>query len=152
MPFFFFFPYIFISWRLTLQYCSGFCYMPFWKQFSHVSSMVFFGLNHLRDVFCLICSVFKFQLLMTLKNWETSFKNFFFLVKIYWLCWVLIVACGILSCSIWDLVPWRGIEPRLPALGHGVLASGPPGKSQIGKFLSEVHGFLYFGRKAWKSC
>ena len=93
----------------------------------------------------------SFNYWWTLKNWET-FKNFFFLVKIYWLCWVLIAACGILSCSIWDLVPWPGIQPRLPALGHGVLASGPPGKSQIGKFLSEIHGFLYFGRKAWKSC
>ena len=27
------------------------------------------------------------------------------------------VACRILSCSIWDLVPWPGIESRCPALG-----------------------------------
>ena len=31
-----------------------------------------------------------------------------------------------LSCGMWDLVPWPGIKPRCPALGAGVLASGPP--------------------------
>ena len=42
-----------------------------------------------------------------------------------------------LSCSMWDLVPWPGIEPRPPALGVQslsywecrALATGPPGKS-----------------------
>ena len=41
-----------------------------------------------------------------------------------WLCWVLVVACRIftcsmqtLNCSMWDLVPWLGIKPRPPALG-----------------------------------
>ena len=56
-----------------------------------------------------------------------------------WLCWVFtagmgslifLASCKIfslrpvnsvaaceLSCSMWDLVPWPGIEPRLPALG-----------------------------------
>ena len=34
-----------------------------------------------------------------------------------------------LSCSMWDLVPWPGIEPGSPALGAWVLATGPPGKS-----------------------
>ena len=43
---------------------------------------------------------------------------------------VLVAAYGIFSCGIWDLVPWPGIEPRPPALGRGVLATGPPGKSQ----------------------
>ena len=33
-----------------------------------------------------------------------------------------------LSCHVWALVPWPGIEPELPALGLGVLATGPPGK------------------------
>ena len=39
------------------------------------------------------------------------------------LIWFLAVACGIfsrsmrtLSCSLWDLVPWPGVEPRPPAL------------------------------------
>ena len=41
-----------------------------------------------------------------------------------WLCHVLVVACGIctcgkrtLSCRMWGLVPWLGIEPEPPALG-----------------------------------
>ena len=43
-----------------------------------------------------------------------------------------ILSCGLgtLSCSMWGLVPWLGIEPRLPELcGSWVLATGPPGKS-----------------------
>ena len=34
-----------------------------------------------------------------------------------------------------DLVPWPGIEPRLPALGRGVLPTGPPGKSLVQVFV-----------------
>ena len=56
-----------------------------------------------------------------------------------WLCWVLVVACGIffsftcgifsygmqdlscstgaLSSSMWDTVPWPGIKPRPPCIG-----------------------------------
>ena len=34
-----------------------------------------------------------------------------------------------LSCGIWDLDPWPRIEPRPPALGCEVLATGPLGKS-----------------------
>ena len=32
-----------------------------------------------------------------------------------WLCWVLIVACGIFGCYMWDLGPWPGMELRPPA-------------------------------------
>ena len=45
--------------------------------------------------------------------------SFFFLIYFYlfiWLCQVFVVACE-LSCSMWNLVPWPGIEPRPPALG-----------------------------------
>ena len=34
-----------------------------------------------------------------------------------WLCQVLVVAGGTLSCGRWDLVPGPGREPRPPALG-----------------------------------
>ena len=44
-----------------------------------------------------------------------------------YLHWVLVVACGIFSCGMWDLVPRPRIEPEPPPLG--VLAIGPPGKS-----------------------
>ena len=30
---------------------------------------------------------------------------------------LLVVACELFSCSMWDLVPWPGIEPGPPALG-----------------------------------
>ena len=48
---------------------------------------------------------------------------FYFLIFI-WLHWVLVAACRIFSCGMrtlsfgmWDLVPWPGTEPGLPALG-----------------------------------
>lgn len=61
---------------------------------------------------------------------DSFFKKCLFI----WLCWVLDVACGIFSYSMWslcysmwDLVPWPRIEPRPPALERAVLATGPPG-------------------------
>ena len=64
---------------------------------------------------------------------------FFFEYLFIWLCWILVATHGIFSCSMrtlscgmWDLVPWQGVEPGPPVLGclHGsVLATGPPGKS-----------------------
>ena len=48
----------------------------------------------------------------------------FFIVLFIWLHQALIVTCGIFSCSmrtlscgLWDLIPWPGIQPRFPALG-----------------------------------
>ena len=48
---------------------------------------------------------------------------------------LLLVACRMFGCSIWNLVPWRGIEPELPALGSRVLTTESPGKS-LGRFLT----------------
>ena len=51
----------------------------------------------------------------------------FFFLNIYlfiWLHQVLIVAHGIFSCGMWDLVPWPGIELRSPALGAQSLSHG----------------------------
>ena len=63
---------------------------------------------------------------------------------------VLDAACRIfswgmrtLSCGMWDLVPWPGIEPGPPALG-AVLATGPPVKTCPG--ISNT-GSLNFLRK-----
>ena len=39
-----------------------------------------------------------------------------FIYLFIWLHWVLVAACN-LQCSMRDLVPWPGIEPRPPALG-----------------------------------
>ena len=30
---------------------------------------------------------------------------------------IFVAACGIFSCGMWHLVPFPGMEPRLPALG-----------------------------------
>ena len=43
-----------------------------------------------------------------------------------------------LSCGMWNLVPWLGIEPRLAAWECRVLATGPPGKS------NELFCFFFF--------
>ena len=47
-----------------------------------------------------------------LSDWTTTFTEYprFFVYLFIWLCWVL------LSCSMWDLVPWPGIKPGPPAL------------------------------------
>ena len=56
---------------------------------------------------------------------DVSFFNIYFYL-FSWLCQVLIVAhrifdlrfsMWILSCGLWDLFPWPGIEPRPPAIG-----------------------------------
>ena len=56
----------------------------------------------------------------------TSLPSFFknFIYGFIWLHQVSVEAwrifnCGVqtLNCSMWDLVPWLGIEPRPPALG-----------------------------------
>ena len=51
---------------------------------------------------------------------QSCFCCHFFLFKtciFIWLWQVLVVACRIFSCSMWDLFPWPGIEPGSPALG-----------------------------------
>ena len=85
------------------------------------------------------------------------FLNFLFVF--IWLCRVVVVgslifiaACVIfscdtwtLSCSMWDLVPLPGIEPRPLHWKHGVLATRPPGKSLLVLFSSETE-------TVWASC
>ena len=48
------------------------------------------------------------------------FKVYIFILLIC-LCQILVVACRII-CSMWELVPCPGIEPRSPALGVGRLS------------------------------
>ena len=56
-----------------------------------------------------------------------NFWKYFYLFV--WQHWVFVAACRIFRCSMWDLVPWPGVKPRLAALGSTVLATGSPGKS-----------------------
>ena len=56
------------------------------------------------------------------------FKNYLFIyLAVSSLSW----ACRILSCGIWDLVPWPRIKPRSPHLECRVLATRPLGKSLV---------------------
>ena len=52
---------------------------------------------------------------------------------------------GSFSWGMWDLVPWPGMEPRLPALGAKVLATGPPRESQ-NQFFERLLGSRYHVR------
>ena len=60
------------------------------------------------------------------ENSSTLFKSIYLFT---WLCCVLVVVSGILSCGMRDVVPWPGIEPRPPALGAWRLTTRPPGRS-----------------------
>ena len=49
---------------------------------------------------------------------RNSLLYYFLLINVFiWLCCVLVGACEIFGCSMWDLVPLPGIEPGPPALG-----------------------------------
>ena len=82
----------------------------------------------------------------------------------YLLRQVLVAACGIfgcgmgtLSCSMWDLVPWPGIEPG-PALGarnrsHWTTREVPPsipegGFPTLEGISNMLHEFYYLGQTA----
>ena len=67
-------------------------------------------------------------------NAPTFLKQYFIYLFI-WLQQVLVVACGIFSCSLqtlscgmWDLVPGEGSNPGPLQWEWGVLATGQPGK------------------------
>ena len=56
---------------------------------------------------------------------------FFFFFFFFLIVFLYLAALG-LPYNMWDLVSQSGIEPRPPAWEQGVLAPGPPGKSQRG--------------------
>ena len=64
------------------------------------------------SIYTIVSSHSVFSLL----NQRLQFFRYFFYLFI-WLCWVLVAACRLFSCNIWDLVPWPRIEPGPPALG-----------------------------------
>ena len=63
---------------------------------------------------------------------SSDLKKKKFIYLFIWLYQVLVVTHAIFSCSIWDPVPWPGIELRPRVLGvHRVLAPGPQGTSTL---------------------
>ena len=50
---------------------------------------------------------------------------------------IYLAALG-LSCSMWDLVPWPETEPGPLHWKHGVLTTGPPGKSSESFSMNEL--------------
>ena len=52
-------------------------------------------------------------------------------------------APGTLSCGMWDLVPWPGMEPRLPALGAWSLSQQTTREVPLCDFKS--------GTEAWQT-
>ena len=92
-----------LMWQMKRNILSGVS-APFPK--AQVKSLCWFSLN-------------SGKLLVPLYSFIIKKKNYLFL----WLHQVLVAACGIclvalqtLSYSMWDLVPWPGIEPQPPAL------------------------------------
>ena len=57
-----------------------------------------------------------------------------------------------LSCSIWDLVPWPGIEPRSPTLGVWHFNHWPTGKSIFTILLFLFWGLAAAAAKSLQSC
>ena len=57
---------------------------------------------------------------------------------------IYLAALG-LSCSMWDLAPWPGIEPGPPALGAQSLSHWTTREVPISSFLRNLHTVLHSG-------
>ena len=87
--------------------------LPPWKQKPHplvtmatsLESTFSYG-TPLLPVSLLAVVSFTRSILMDLNSFSTHF------ILLIWLLWVLVSALGIFSCSMRNLVPWPGIEPR----------------------------------------
>ena len=79
---------------------------------------------------------------------------FLFYLVIFWLHWALVAAYsslwheGSFSCSMWDLVPWPGIEPWPLALGAQSLSHWATGGSLRDGGICD--GTLSRGLEAWE--
>ena len=66
---------------------------------------------------------------------QSFLKNIHFYLFI-WLHWVSVVACRIIHCGMWDLIPRPGIKLGPPALGVWSL-TGSLGRSLLFFFIAE---------------
>ena len=103
------------------------------------------------------CKILILLLMLVLMPWIIIWKHalnwplLFFLFFI-WLCSVLVAAHGLfdlchsmwdlLSCGMWDVFPEQGLNLGHLHWDHGVLATGPPGKSL--SFFVSVNAFQKF--------
>ena len=106
---------------------------------NHRSTFFFLEEEEIREVgreksrSCLLSTVDREYFLMFLNNVVSFLKN----IYVFWLCWVLvathsvfIVACGFLSCDLWDSFPSRGQSWAPPvlemqSLGHWTTSEVP---------------------------
>ena len=79
----------------------------------------------LNDWVCTHAHTHTQQINAVVKKWWLL-KNLFI-----WLPWVLVEASEHLTCGMWDLVPWPGVEPETPSLGAWSLSLWPQGKSRL---------------------
>ena len=89
-------------------------------------------------------------LLPTFILWTNLFLIFMFafFFVFFWLLWVLVAVHMIFTCSIWDLVPWPGIEPGPSALGTWGLSHWPTREVPCGLILSRSLREVRCGRNA----
>ena len=102
-----------------------------------LSSPSGFNLSQHQGLFQGVGSLYQVAELLELQLHHQSFQwilglhafriDWFDLLTVQGTLKIFIVGCGILTCSMWVLVPWPGIKPR--PLTLGVLATGPPGKA-----------------------
>ena len=79
----------------------------------------------------------------------STYPVFYFLMFILWFTWsymVLVLAYRIFSCGMADLVPWQGIESRLPELGawslsHWIARGVPYNHSSVNPILPPFLAF-----------
>ena len=74
---------------------------------------------------------------------EGVFFNIFSFIYLFGHSRALVMVCGIFSCSIrtlscglWDLAPWPGMEPRAPVLGAQSLSHWTTKEVLEGRFLT----------------
>ena len=80
-------------------------------------------------------------------NELTWFILFFFFNSFIWLHQVLVVARGIFSCGLWNLVPWLWIEPGLPALGMRNFSNWTTREVPVYSFLKKEKNYWNIVKK-----
>ena len=83
----------------------------------HLHSIVTYEVKHF---FCLLVSCISSINCLCISFVHLFLKLRFspLLLLFIWLCCVLVAACGVFSCGMWDLIPWSGVELGPSAMGE----------------------------------